>query len=71
MPTRRSFSRDYKVIFLSDGNAAADMPDLGFGAISTDEVQRVTLTVLASNFAQVSSIGQVMAEIEQLPTRVC
>jgi ureidoacrylate peracid hydrolase len=65
---RDAFSRDYKVIFLSDGNAAADMPDLGFGPISADEVQRVTLTVLASNFAQVSSIDQVIAEIEQLPT---
>lgn len=62
--TRDAFSRDYKVIFLSDGNAARDLPDLGFGPVPAEEVQRVTLTVLAMSFAQVSSIDQVIAEIE-------
>jgi biuret amidohydrolase len=65
--TRDAFSRDYKVIFLSDGNAAGDLPDLGFGPVSAEEIQRVVLTVLAMCFAQVSSIDQVIAEIEQLP----
>jgi biuret amidohydrolase len=64
--TRDAFSRDYKVIFLSDGNAAGDLPDMGFGPVSADEVQKVVLTVLAMCFAQVSSIDQVIAEIEQL-----
>jgi biuret amidohydrolase len=64
--TRDAFSRDYKVIFLSDGTAATDWPDLGFGPVSAEEVQKVVLTVLAMCFAQVSSIDQVMAEIEQL-----
>jgi nicotinamidase-related amidase len=60
-----AFSRDYKVIFLSDGNAAVDLPDLGFGPVSAEEVQKVVLTVLAMCFAQVSSIDQVITEIEQ------
>jgi ureidoacrylate peracid hydrolase len=64
--TRDAFSRDYKVIFLSDGNAARDLPDVGFGPVSADEVQKVVLTVLAMCFAQVSSIDRVIAEIEQL-----
>src|SRR4029453_18347380 len=64
--TRDAFSRDYKVIFLSDGNAAGDLPDLGFGPVSAEEIQKVVLTVLAMCFAQVSSIDQVMAEIEHL-----
>jgi nicotinamidase-related amidase len=64
--TRDAFSRDYKVIFLSDGNAAGDLPDMGFGPVSAEEIQRVVLTVLAMCFAQVSSIDQVIAEIEQL-----
>jgi nicotinamidase-related amidase len=64
--TRDAFSRDYKVIFLSDGTAATDWPDLGFGPVSAEEVQKVVLTVLAMCFAQVSSIDQVMAEIEHL-----
>jgi len=65
--TRDAFSRDYKVIFLSDGNAAGDLPDLGFGPVSAEEIQKVVLTVLAMSFAQVSSIAQVIAELEQLP----
>jgi biuret amidohydrolase len=65
--TRDAFSRDDKVIFLSDGNAAGDLPDMGFGPVSAEESQKVVLTVLAMCFAQVSSIDQVMAEIEQLP----
>jgi len=64
--TRDAFSRDYKVIFLSDGNAAGDLPDLGFGPVSAEEIQKVVLTVLAMCFAQVSSIDQVIAEVEQL-----
>jgi biuret amidohydrolase len=65
--TRDAFSRDYKVIFLSDGNAAGDLPDMDFGPVSAEEIQKVVLTVLAMCFAQVSSIDQVIAEIEQLP----
>jgi len=64
---RDAFSRDYKVIFLSDGTATRDYPDLGFGPVSAEELQKVVLTVLAMSFAQVSSIDQVIAEIEQLP----
>src|SRR5690606_37509968 len=64
---RDAFSRDYKVIFLSDGNAAGHIPDLGFGPVSAEEVQRVTLTLMALNFAQVASIDQVIAEIEHVP----
>jgi ureidoacrylate peracid hydrolase len=66
--TRDAFSRDYKVIFLSDGTAAGDLPDLGFGPVSAEEVQKVVLTVLAMCFAQVSSIDQVIAEIELGPS---
>lgn len=66
--TRDAFSRDYKVVFLSDGTATRDLPDLGSGPVSAEEIQRVLLTVLAMSFAQVSSIDQVIAEIEQLPS---
>ena len=67
--TRDAFSRDYKVIFLSDGTATRDLPDLGFGPVPAEEIQRVVLTILAMNFAQVSSIDQVLAEVEQLPAQ--
>ena len=68
--TRDAFSRDYKVIFLSDGNAAGDLPDLGFGPVSAEEIQKVVLTVLAMCFAQVASIDEVIAEIAQRPAGV-
>jgi nicotinamidase-related amidase len=67
---RDAFSRDYKVIFLSDGTAARDLPDLGFGPVPAEEIQKVVLTVLAMSFAQVSPIDKVMAEIEQLPSDI-
>jgi nicotinamidase-related amidase len=66
--TRDAFSRDYEVIFLSDGTATRDLPDLGFGPVAADEIQRVVLTVLAMSFAQVSSIDQVVEEIAPLPS---
>ncbi|WP_197276440.1 cysteine hydrolase family protein [Bacillus sp. JCM 19034] len=34
---RDAAHREYKVIFLSDGNAAMDYPDLGFGPVSAEE----------------------------------
>ncbi len=65
---RDAFSRDDKVIFLSAGTAAGDLPDVGFGPVSAEEIQKVVLTVLARCFAQVSSIDQVIAEIEPCPS---
>jgi hypothetical protein len=44
------------VIFLSDGNAAGNLPDPGFGPVSATKRQKVVLTVLAMCFAQVTSI---------------
>ena len=64
---REAFSRDYKVIFLSDGTATRSLPDLGFGPVSAEEIQKVVLSVLAMSFAQVSSIDEVIGEVEQLP----
>lgn len=55
--------REYKVIFLSDANAAMDYPDMGWGDISAEEIQRVTLTVIAYEFGQVSSTSEVIDEI--------
>lgn len=38
---RDAVHREYKVIALSDANAAMDYPDLGWGAVSAADVQRV------------------------------
>lgn len=55
--------REYKVIFLSDANAAMDYPDLGWGDISAEEIQRVALTVIAYEFGQVSPTAEIVEEI--------
>ena len=55
--------RNYKVIFLSDGTATSDQPDVGWGAISADEAQRFILTVLALRYAEVLSIEEVLRRI--------
>ena len=58
--------RDYKVIFLSDGTATYSIPDMGWGTIPAEEVQRFVLTILASRYAQVSSIDDVVTELRKI-----
>lgn len=58
-----AFARDYKVVFLSDGNAAEGLPDAGWGPISPEEAQRGTLTLVASSLGQVASIDEVSEAI--------
>jgi ureidoacrylate peracid hydrolase len=59
--------RDYKVIFLSDGTANRGLPDMGWGEMSPEEVQRAVLTIMAFHFAQVSSVEEVKARLLKLP----
>jgi hypothetical protein len=42
-----AFSRDYKVIFLSDGAATGDLPDLGFGSVSASAMLALAETLAA------------------------
>ncbi len=63
---RSAHMRNYKVIFLSDGTAAYNLPDQGWGPISAEEVQRFVLTNLAYRYAQVSSIDEVIRQISEL-----
>jgi nicotinamidase-related amidase len=60
---RDAFFRDYKVIFLSDGNGTIPLADAGWGAFTPDEVQRFTLTAIATFFGEVASIGDVSKRI--------
>lgn len=62
---RDAANRDFNVVFLSDGNLGHDMPDLGWGPISKEEVQRVSLTNMAYGFAKVMSIDELMAQINK------
>ncbi|MBI2934093.1 MAG: cysteine hydrolase [Chloroflexi bacterium] len=61
---RDAHHRDYKVIFLSDGNGARGMPDQGWGAFTAEQVQKYVLTTLAVGWCQVSPVDQIIAELE-------
>ncbi len=62
---RDAMFRDYKVIFLSDCNAAFDMPDLGFGAVSYEEVQKVVCSTIAMGFGEVMSSEILLMRLSQ------
>lgn len=57
---RDARNMDYKVIFLSNGTAAMNVPDLGWGRISASDVQRYVLAIMAYDFAQVLLVEQVI-----------
>ena len=52
---RDAVSRDYFVHILSDVTSASSLPDLGWGKIDSDTLQRVFLSNFAYHFGQVSS----------------
>jgi ureidoacrylate peracid hydrolase len=60
---RDGVHREYKMIALSDANAAMDYPDLGFGAISADEIQRLSLTTIAYEFGEVTTTANIIERL--------
>jgi biuret amidohydrolase len=60
---RDAFFRDFKVVFLADGNGTFDHPDVGFGQFSAGEVQAHTLTNIAMYFGEVADIAEVKERI--------
>ncbi|WP_122207936.1 cysteine hydrolase family protein [Pseudomonas viridiflava] len=56
--------REYKVIALSDANAAMDYPDVGFGAVSAEDVQRISMTTIAYELGEVTTTADVIQRIE-------
>jgi nicotinamidase-related amidase len=60
---REATARDFKVIFLSDGTATFGLPDLGFGAITAQEIQRVTCSVISFFYGQVLTVNQVIEKV--------
>lgn len=60
---RDAVHREYKVIALSDANASMDYPDLGWGAVSATDVQRVALTTFAYEFGEVATTENVIERL--------
>ncbi|MGI9051498.1 MAG: isochorismatase family protein [Ilumatobacteraceae bacterium] len=63
--TRDAYFRDFKVIFLADGNGTISLSDAGWGAFSADDVQRYTLTNIATFYGEVAPISEVLERVEQ------
>lgn len=55
---RDAMFRNYKVAFLADGTGTFDYPDVGYGAMSAEEVHQATLRILAFSTAHVMSTAQ-------------
>jgi nicotinamidase-related amidase len=60
---RDAVDRDFKLILPSDGVAARDLPDAGWGPIPHEEVEKVVLTSLAHRFARVLTTEELLAEL--------
>ncbi len=61
---RDATCRDIKVIFPSDGNGVRDLPDVGWGPIPGEEIRRVVLSTLASRFARVLTIDELISQLQ-------
>ncbi len=60
---RDAMFRNYRVVFLSDATATFDYPDVGFGAMSANEVHAATLAILSVSTAHVMSADEMMRRV--------
>ena len=60
---RDALFRNYRVVFLSDATATFDYPDVGFGAMSADEVHKATLAILSVSTAHVMPVKELMSRV--------
>jgi ureidoacrylate peracid hydrolase len=61
---REASMRDFKVLFLRDGTATFDFPDVaGMGVVSAEEMQRAICTTLAFAFGEVLSCDEAIAKL--------
>jgi ureidoacrylate peracid hydrolase len=62
--TRDAYFRDFKVIFLADGNGTIGLADAGWGEYSAADVQRYTLTQIATFYGEVAPISEILERVE-------
>ena len=62
---RDAMHREFKMIFVSDATAAHDFPDIGFGPVSHEEVQKVTCTILGTKFGMVARTEELLETIQK------
>ena len=62
---RDAMFNNYKVVFLSDATGSFDYPDVGYGAMSAEEVHKATLCILAFSTAHVMTVDELKARVER------
>lgn len=62
---RDAMFHNYKVAFLSDATGTFDYPDVGYGAMSAQEVHKATLTILAFSTAHVMTVDEFFSLVPQ------
>lgn len=67
---RDAMFRDYRVIFLSDGNATMDLGDFGWGPVSHEEIQRAVLSTIAAGFGEVASVEEIIDRVRAAKSAV-
>ena len=60
---RDAMFNNYKVAFLSDATGSFDYPDVGYGAMSAEEVHKATLCILAFSTAHVMTVDELKARV--------
>ena len=63
---RDAFNRDLKTIVVADACLCRSVPDQGWGAISSDRVAKVVLSIMAQRFARVTTTAQISGEFAAL-----
>ncbi len=59
---RDALFHDYEVVFLADATGTFDYPDLGYGALSAEEVHRASLVILAMSTAHVMTTEEMIGK---------
>jgi biuret amidohydrolase len=67
---RDAMFHNYKVVFLSDATGTFDYPDVGYGAMSAEEVHKATLCILAFSTAHVMTVDELKSRIVASPSRL-
>jgi ureidoacrylate peracid hydrolase len=65
---RDAMFNNYKVVFLSDATGSFDYPDVGYGAMSAEEVHKATLCILAFSTAHVMTADELKARVARSTT---
>lgn len=67
MTIRDAFNRDFKSVLVADACLCRPIPDQGWGAVTTAEVEKVTLSIPAQRFADVLTTQALCKELGRAP----